>query len=224
MSRIKEYCGRRRHPRTSDSVYLNGDCKTCAKERSSRWKKNRPFSCGHERTPENTRINAAGKPNGCAICPATKNRPSKQWTEGELRKCSVCLEEKPVEDFHVNDGRPRSKCRKCHNLDSLGYQHNLTAEQRAEIARKRKLRKFNLTEEDYAALLDAFGEKCGICGEEPKDGEVLAIDHDHSCCAGSKSCGQCVRGLLCLICNLRYGWVEQIGLEKILAYRDGTML
>lgn len=29
----------------------------------------------------------------------------------------------------------------------------------------------------------------------------FAIDHDHRCCPGERSCGQCVRGIVCRACN-----------------------
>lgn len=40
--------------------------------------------------------------------------------------------------------------------------------------------------------------KCEICGSKELK---LHVDHDHKCCPGVKSCGKCVRGLLCPGCN-----------------------
>ncbi len=57
-----------------------------------------------------------------------------------------------------------------------------------------------ITVEEYEALFEAQKGKCAICGNPP-NGKRLAVDHDHSCCPGRKSCGQCVRGLLCNNCN-----------------------
>jgi len=35
------------------------------------------------------------------------------------------------------------------------------------------------------------------------------VDHDHKCCNdGYRTCGQCVRGLMCPQCNLTLGWLE----------------
>lgn len=68
--------------------------------------------------------------------------------------------------------------------------------------------KYRLTLEAYNDLLAEQDGKCAICGS-PDPGDVRAgrfhVDHDHACCPGSKSCGQCVRGLLCRGCNTALG-------------------
>ena len=59
-----------------------------------------------------------------------------------------------------------------------------------------------LTAETVQALRDAQGGRCAIC---PSELTTPHIDHDHSCCPGQRSCGRCVRGLLCASCNHMLG-------------------
>lgn len=68
------------------------------------------------------------------------------------------------------------------------------------------LAKYNLTKALFSALLDAQGGVCGICATSTPGGRgYWHIDHDHSCCAGQRSCGECVRGILCHACNTGLG-------------------
>jgi hypothetical protein len=83
---------------------------------------------------------------------------------------------------------------------------------------------YNLTEQDYLDLLASQGGVCAICGgDDPgtKKGG-WAVDHDHSCCPGKKSCGACVRGLLCRPCNSGLGHLRDspLLLHNAIAYLD----
>lgn len=46
--------------------------------------------------------------------------------------------------------------------------------------------------------------KCAMCMRVKK----LVIDHDHACCSGHYSCGQCLRSLLCFKCNSGIGYLD----------------
>lgn len=60
--------------------------------------------------------------------------------------------------------------------------------------------RYNISGADYERLLSSQGGTCAICGIKPGS-RRLAVDHDHACCPGRRSCGRCVRGLLCKRCN-----------------------
>ncbi|MEV2211282.1 endonuclease VII domain-containing protein [Streptomyces sp. NPDC050997] len=55
--------------------------------------------------------------------------------------------------------------------------------------------------EDFLRMLEDQGNCCAVCGVGFADDNRSQVDHDHSCCPGKKSCGECVRGLLCNSCN-----------------------
>lgn len=80
-------------------------------------------------------------------------------------------------------------------------------EQAKAIWRAAAIRHHGLTLAQYEALLDAQGGVCGICeAREPGGHGTWHIDHDHGCCPRKdRSCGRCVRGLLCNGCNLGLG-------------------
>lgn len=117
-----------------------------------------------------------------------------------MKKCTRCLENKPKSEFHKD---PSSKdglnicCRQCRKEY---YEKN------KERSRPRTIeRTYGIAIEDYNNLLDQQNNRCAICREENESGRALSVDHDHSCCKGKKSCGKCVRQLLCSSCNFMLG-------------------
>lgn len=80
--------------------------------------------------------------------------------------------------------------------------------EKEQASRRRYIiRKYNLTPDRYEALLEAQNHRCAICcTDDPGGRGTWHIDHDHHCCPPSKrSCGNCVRGILCAKCNMMLG-------------------
>lgn len=74
------------------------------------------------------------------------------------------------------------------------------------LKRIRHLSNYGLSVEQYHEMLEKQNYSCKICrGHEDSFRVRMSVDHDHSCCAGTKSCGKCVRGLLCSSCNMMLG-------------------
>jgi hypothetical protein len=54
-------------------------------------------------------------------------------------------------------------------------------------------------------MLETQDGHCAICPATPAEVGLLVVDHDHSCCNKGKSCGSCLRLLLCSNCNTGLG-------------------
>lgn len=62
---------------------------------------------------------------------------------------------------------------------------------------------------------------CALCQRNmPQSG--INVDHDHSCCPGQSTCGNCVRGVLCRACNRGLGsFGDDVGvLRKAVRYLE----
>jgi|SRR5882762_3559896 len=62
---------------------------------------------------------------------------------------------------------------------------------------------YKMTADEYNARLEAQGGICALCSTSANtDGRRLYVDHDHACCSGRRSCGKCIRGIVCAVCNI----------------------
>jgi hypothetical protein len=97
---------------------------------------------------------------------------------------------------------------------------------KARWNRSHKFARLGITEGRFNQMLEAQGCACAMCGESFEEGKLIYADHDHTCCpkqrkATAKTCGKCVRGLLCFRCNTALGYIEQYG-ARAQTYLDRT--
>lgn len=71
--------------------------------------------------------------------------------------------------------------------------------------RTRRLALYGLTAERFDELLALQRGRCAVCTTTEPGSRGWFIDHDHACCPGIGSCGDCVRGLVCHDCNIMLG-------------------
>jgi hypothetical protein len=87
---------------------------------------------------------------------------------------------------------------------------------KARWNRAYKFTRLGITEEEFNGRLEAQGYCCTMCRLPFEEDRRICADHDHNCCetqpkARAKTCGKCIRGLLCFRCNTALGYVELYG-------------
>jgi hypothetical protein len=68
---------------------------------------------------------------------------------------------------------------------------------------------YKMSVDQEQALLASSENRCIICDDEFSDKNPRVIDHAKSCCPSAKTCGKCVRGVLCNRCNLMLGHARE---------------
>lgn len=109
--------------------------------------------------------------------------------------CGTCEETKALTDFYTTKSGRYGVMKHCKDCYKSRQRNPQTTEYR-------RLHRYKLTIESYEQLLKNQGGRCATCGIVP---ERFYIDHDHTCCPGTNTCGNCVRGLLCFNCNTALG-------------------
>ena len=140
-----------------------------------------------------------------------------------MKTCKNCNQTKPTTDFYSNRAKKdnlSTYCKDCH-LSRNNQWAKENPKDKADARRRWHLKdKYNLTPEDYEAMLKAQDYSCAICGTDtPGSARHFAVDHSHR--TGK------VRGLLCDGCNTSLGhFKDDINiLETAIAYlkRSATM-
>lgn len=148
------------------------------------------------------------------------------------KPCAKCGIEKPLDSFHISEGRRKARCAECRKIEKRAYylrnrerilaqasgyraenadrireqQAGWRAENKDALKRRNFEKNYGITWEQREAMLAAQNGCCAICKSESPGKQDWHMDHDHSCCpAKARSCGACVRGLLCSACNVMLG-------------------
>jgi Recombination endonuclease VII len=152
------------------------------------------------------RLERSGKPKPSQA--GRYKRLREEYPEG-MKRCSRCKGLKLVDEFFRNNNTKTGHlglhpwCKLCDQKQNAAYR---ATPRGMASRRKTELKRMGLTPERYDEFLRLQGGGCAICGERPAPGYNLRVDHDHRCCPGdAKSCGKCIRGLLCGKCNTGLG-------------------
>lgn len=124
---------------------------------------------------------------GKEMAPLRTRRATTVRNDAGLKECSRCSTWKDLGHF-TNKSRSKDglnmECRECSRDQKL-------------------LRKYGITSRDYAGLISAQAHLCDSCSSSITAAGF--VDHNHRCCPSEVSCGQCIRGILCLGCNTALG-------------------
>lgn len=143
----------------------------------------------------------------------------------KTRVCSDCHIEFTMENFHRKGNGWRYSCKSCRKVQEKEYRRlNSTPEKQAKARERAKNYReknpdahwnsfiksyYNITVEEWNILLKSQNYLCAICKSPySEQRERLSVDHDHSCCVNNKSCGKCIRGLVCQPCNKMLGFAR----------------
>ena len=134
-------------------------------------------------------VRAAIKRSGMKLRPKSYRSSPKVWTDCACGNTAI-----------YSSG----VCRPCYDR-----RRRENPELQDHLFNKKLTYRFNITIGDYLRLLEEQGGTCAIC-KQPPEGARLGVDHDHKCCpAPGKSCGKCVRALLCVRCNTALGSLKE---------------
>ena len=154
----------------------------------------------------------------CSKClkrkPHSEFHKKKQIHDGYAYNCKDCVrnyDQKRIDGFRVFPKKEKNgliHCRRCEQyLDKSKFLGKLTYCRDCSkiLGHTNNIKRFGLSIDGYLDLEKSQNGLCAICKNPEMNKKRLSVDHDHSCCDGSFSCGKCIRGLLCSNCNTFLG-------------------
>jgi hypothetical protein len=127
--------------------------------------------------------------------------PVGHW--GMTKECSKCKEVKPIDEFSIQIGsRRKRECKGCTARRVRAWQES-NKDKTKQYSRSYQIRnRYGLDDDTYKKMLE---KGCEVCGSF----DLLQVDHNHKCCSGKKkTCGKCVRGMLCRRHNVALGFLR----------------
>lgn len=145
----------------------------------------------------------------CSSCSKTKPidlfSKTKSFKDGFAYSCKECDAKRARRWYEKNKESHIKKTRARQDSDPERDKLN---KKKAHILRSYKI--------DWDTYLQMIAGGCEVCGEK----ENLHIDHDHACCPQERTCGKCVRGVLCGRHNRADGAFKNIDqIKAFLEYR-----
>jgi hypothetical protein len=148
------------------------------------------------------------------VKPYSNFHKKKAVSDGYAYHCKECVRDYDLKENDSKRVMPRKiqgtqiHCRRCDqylNSDMFGKTKTYCKECTSTIGHIGNLKRFGLNVISYSNLEKSQNGVCAICKLPETNKRRLSVDHDHSCCDGSFSCGKCIRGLLCSNCNTFLG-------------------
>ncbi|SEE58706.1 Recombination endonuclease VII [Streptomyces misionensis] len=119
--------------------------------------------------------------------------------EAGLKRCPACKDVKPLAEFGRSSAQLSGRSTYC-----AACQPDYVLMKRFKFSSMEAVRQFR----------ESRDHRCDICKRQWQEGEsAFHIDHDGACCPSrGPSCGRCVRGYLCHLCNTQgLSWYELVG-------------
>ena len=180
---------------SNGTIVVRYECRECVSIAKKKWTAKNPGKNRDYKFKDWPKIIGDG-PLICVTCKETKNQTDfhKHMLKNKHPRCIVCMKE-CLRRYRLNNPKQFSKTQKEHRAKNK--------EHYSKMIHRSKLRiYFDMTTEDYDALLERQDYACAICKKpetKKHKGTVcrLCVDHCHKT-------GR-IRGLLCDNCNIGLG-------------------